>query len=293
MDEIGIAVWLAAGYGVVLLGVAYALDLLARRTSTNTARWRSGAFTYHADHDAWLCPEDQWLWPHSFDPENRVMRYRGSPAVCNSCPVKDTCTSSSHGREVSRGVDPWPASEAERFHRGIACAVAVLGAVWPLGMMLDGGSPGELLVLGGALAIVAVGSWPLWSHLRRSPAAFPEHVKVERPDDAAAGRAVAAAREARRRSGYGSDRRRHSPGRTGARSGTGARTGAGTPTRGGPVPVEIGRRQPAGATAEAAVAEGAVPTAAERDRFATRWGAFEKAADGGELPGGWSRRGEQ
>ncbi|MCK6211138.1 hypothetical protein KZX45_11345 [Georgenia sp. EYE_87] len=265
MGEVDIAVWLAAGYGVALLGVAHALDLLARRTSSNTARWRSGAFTYHADHDAWLCPEDQWLWPHAFDPENRVMRYRASPAVCNSCPVKDTCTSSSHGREVTRGVDPWPASEAERFHRGIACAVAVLGAVWPLGMMLDGGSAGELVVLGVALAVVAVGSWPLWSHLRRTPAAFPEHVRVEMPDDAAAARAVAAAREARRRSGYASDRRRRAPGT-------------------GPVPVEIGSRAPA-----------PVPTtgAGEGDRFATRWGAFEKAADGGELPGGWSRRGKR
>lgn len=279
MDEIGIAVWLAAGYGVVLLVVAYGLDLLARRTSSNTARWRSGAFTYHEDHDAWICPEDQWLWPHSFDPENRVMRYRASPAVCNACPVKETCTSSTHGREISRGVDPWPASEAERFHRGIACSVAVLGALWPAGMMLDGGSAGELTVLGAALAVVAVGSWPLWSHLRRSPAAFPDHVKVERPDDAAAARAVAAAREARRRSGYASDRRRRpgEPGRPG----------------GGPVPVEIGRRDGSGVLVPGGEPGGAAGSRAERDRFATSWGAFEKAADGGELPGGWSRRGER
>lgn len=271
MGDVGIAVWLAAGYGVALLGVAHALDLLARRTSTNTARWRSGAFTYHADHDAWVCPEDQWLWPHSFDPENRVMRYRASPAVCNSCPVKDTCTTSTHGREVSRGVDPWPASEAERFHRGIACAVAVLGAVWPLGMMLDGGSAGELVVLAVALAVVAAGSWPLWSHLRRTPAAFPEHVRIEMPDDAAAARAVAAAREARRRSGYASDRLRR------ARDGAGAGSGGAAGT--GPVPIEIGSRAP-------------MPGGGD-DRFATRWGAFEKAADGGELPGGWSRRGKR
>ena len=44
----------------------------------------SGGFSYHEDHDAWTCPEDQWLWPQSFDPDNRVMRYRGSPTVCNS-----------------------------------------------------------------------------------------------------------------------------------------------------------------------------------------------------------------
>ena len=118
-------VWLAVGYGLFLLLVAYGLDLAARRTSSQSGQWRSGGFKYHADHDAWVCPEDQWLWPQSFDPDNRVMRYRGSPTVCNSCPVKDSCTSSDDGREMRRMIDVWPASESARFHRGIACAVAV------------------------------------------------------------------------------------------------------------------------------------------------------------------------
>ena len=75
----------------------------AARGSSHTASTRSPgaprprwsdtgrvAFVYHEDHDAWLCPEDQWLWPKSFDPDNRVMRYRGSPSICNACPVKQT-----------------------------------------------------------------------------------------------------------------------------------------------------------------------------------------------------------
>lgn len=278
MGDVTIAVWLAAGYSVFLLATAHGLDLLARRTSKNTARWHTGAFVYHADHDAWLCPEDQWLWPQSFDPDNRLMRYRASPAVCNSCPVKDTCTTSTHGREVTRAVDPWPASEAERFHRGIACAVAVLGAVWPFGMMFGGRTTDELLILGGALLVVAAGSLPLWSHLRRSPAAFPDHVKVEVPDEAAAARAVDAAREARRRSGYTSDRARreakerrrtvYASDRTAARA---VDTAAG----------------PATATATTEAGE---PTMTERDRFATRWGAFDGLGDGETPPGGWSRR---
>ncbi|WP_127129931.1 hypothetical protein [Georgenia sp. SYP-B2076] len=254
--RVDIAVWLAAAYAVVLLVVAFGLDSMARRTATRTAAWRSGAFTYHADHDAWVCPEDQWLWPQSFDPENRVMRYRASPAVCNACPVKDTCTTSDHGREISRNVDPWPSSEAERFHRGIACAVAVLGAVWPLGMMLGGRTSAELLVLAASLAVVALGSWPLWSHLRRSPAAFPDHVKVERPDAAAAARAVERSRELRRRSGYRSDR-------------------------------------VAGAVTAGPAAAGPVAAAPPTDRFATRWGAFESLAEDEDPPGGWSRRGRR
>ena len=90
---IGIAAWLTIGYA------------RAARRCSHTASTRSpgalrsqggahpaGAFVYHEDHDAWLCPQDQWLWPKSFDPDNSVMRYRGNPSICNACPVKQTCT---------------------------------------------------------------------------------------------------------------------------------------------------------------------------------------------------------
>lgn len=204
---IAMEVWFAVGYGAFLLLVAYVLDLSARRTASRSSRWRSGAFTYHADHDAWVCPQDQWMWPQTFDPRNRVMRYRASPSVCNACPVKDSCTTSDHGREVTRNVDPWPSSEAERFHRGIACTVAAFAVVWPLLSMLGERSPTELLLLGATTVLVTLGSVPLWSHLRRAPAQFPEHVKVEDLDDTVSAARAAGRASARRRVTYGSDRR--------------------------------------------------------------------------------------
>jgi len=113
-----------------------------------------------------------------------VTRYRASPTVCNSCQVKDTCTTSDKGREISRNIDPWPHSEAGRFHRGIACSVAVLAILLPLVSMI-----GRSALEAGILALVAAGatvaSWPMWSHLRRAPAGFPEHVPVERAEGAA------------------------------------------------------------------------------------------------------------
>ncbi len=93
-------------------------------------------------------PTDQWLWPTSFDPNNRVMRYRAKPTVCNSCPVKADCTTSQHGREVSRQVDPWPFSEAGRFHRGIACAIASLAFIMPLAQAVITHSAADVLVVG-------------------------------------------------------------------------------------------------------------------------------------------------
>ena len=152
-------------------------------------------FVYHKDHDAWQCPQDQWLWPQSFDPENRVMRYRGTPSICNACPVKDSCTTSSSGREVQRAVDSWPASEAARFHRGIACAVVALGLVWPLGTALTGPGPDSLLVLAVAVVVALLLSVPLWSHLRRTAVFIPEGWCTARSTtQSPSGRAAAAAR---------------------------------------------------------------------------------------------------
>lgn len=169
-------VWLVAGYAVILLAIAWGFDAMAQRASRRAAQWRTGRFVYHADHDAWVCPQDQWLWPTSFDPQNRVMRYRASPSVCNSCPVKDSCTTSNHGREISREVDPWPHSEAGRFHRGIACAVAGFGVVMPVATLIANHSLSDALVLGGAVLIVVVGGLPLVRHLWNTPSNAPDHL---------------------------------------------------------------------------------------------------------------------
>ncbi|WP_199711051.1 hypothetical protein [Tessaracoccus antarcticus] len=205
MAGVDIMVWLAAGYGLLLLVVAWGIDLAARRTAQRTTAWRSGAFTYHKDHDAWICPEDQWLWPQSFDPGNRVMRYRANPVVCNSCPVKDTCTTSNTGREISRNVDPWPSSEAERFHRGIACCIVVLAMLWPAITLLTASSALERIMLATVLAIVVVTSLPLWSHLRRTPANFPIHVPLRDLDENVAQQEQLARSLHQRRAMYRSD----------------------------------------------------------------------------------------
>ena len=250
MGDIDGMVWLASGYAVFLLLVAFVLDLSARHAAIRTQAWRSGSFTYQDDHDAWVCSEDQWLWPMSFDPDSRVMRYRASPTACNACP--NSCTTSELGREVTRNVDPWPSSEVERFHRGIACAVVILGVAWPLASMFGSRTPVELAVLAVTALGVSGASWPLWSHLRRTPARFPEHIKVETLDQAMDAQSAAADAAALRPIVYRSDQR-----------------AAGN----GPVPVTIGSRDPASLG-------GAASLAAARSAFATRWGAFENPAAG-------------
>lgn len=219
MSGIETTAWLFGGYGVVLVVIAYGIDLLARRAHVVTTEQHHLGFVYHEDHDAWLCPEDQWLWPTSFDPGNRVMRYRGRPQVCNSCPVKDTCTPSDDGREISRAVDAWPSSESARFHRGIACAVTVLAVLFPLVTsftVATWASQALLLAIAGAVALAGL---PLWSHLRRSPV-DPDGVLFRSLDENLEERAQAAEAVRRRRTEYASDRR---------------------PEPGEPVPVVLGR----------------------------------------------------
>lgn len=206
MSAIELTAWLFGGYAVALLLIAYCIDLLAKRAHTTNEGLQNRGFVYHDDHDAWLCPEDQWLWPQSFDPENRVMRYRGSPTVCNSCPVKDSCTSSDDGRELGRIVDAWPASESARFHRGIACAVSVLAVVFPVVALFTVENWTSQVMLLVATLAIAVAGLPLWSHLRHTPV-DPEGVLFKSLDENLEDRELAIETIERRRTSYASDRR--------------------------------------------------------------------------------------
>jgi|SRR5680860_1010572 len=179
MSNVSASVWMISLYSLFLVCIAHACDLSARHVARRAQAWRTGSFRYHADHDAWVCPEDQWLWPVSFDVHQRTMRYRANPVVCNRCPVKDTCTTSSRGREIEREVDPWPHSEAGRFHRGIACSMTLLAFVLPLAMLPSRSEPVDAVTLLGVMTLVVLASLPLFSHFRNTPAGFPTQVPLE------------------------------------------------------------------------------------------------------------------
>jgi len=174
-------VFLAAGYAVFLLGVALGLDLLARHSHARSERYRTAGFAYHPTHDAWICPEDQILMRSEVDHERRLIRYRGRPQICNHCPAKAECTDSDSGREVVRAMDPWPHSEAGRFHRGISLAVALIAGLILAAEAYRNHAPLELAVLGAMLVVVALASWHLHSAFRATPANFPVARTVSPP----------------------------------------------------------------------------------------------------------------
>lgn len=166
-------VFLAAGYAAFLLCVAVGLDLLARHAHARSLRYRNAGFTYHPAHDAWICPEDQILTRAETDHEQRLVRYRARPQICNHCPVKSDCTDSQHGREVARPMDPWPHSEAGRFHRGISLCVALIAGPILAAETLRHHDPQDLAALGVALVVVALTLRHLYSSFRTAPANFP------------------------------------------------------------------------------------------------------------------------
>ena len=102
---------------------------MSAHTHRRSLRYRTAGFTYHADLDHWECPQGERLWPHEYDHQRRLVRYRAKAHACNVCPLKERCTDSDRGREIVRPLDPWPHSEAGRFHRVIALLMVTLGAL--------------------------------------------------------------------------------------------------------------------------------------------------------------------
>lgn len=174
-------VLLASGYAIFLLGVALGLDFVARHSHLRAERYRTAGFTYHAAHDAWICPEDQLLTRQETDHERRLIRYRARPLACNHCPSKTDCTDSDEGREISRAMDPWPHSEAGRFHRGISLVVASIAAPLLAAEAVRNHAPAELTILGATFLATAVAVWRLHAAFRATPTNFPVPKTVPPP----------------------------------------------------------------------------------------------------------------
>ncbi len=167
-------VLLAASYAGFLTCGAFALEWLSAHTHRRALRYRTAGFTYDTDRDHWQCPEGEHLWPHEFDRELRLVRYRARAHVCNSCPSKPRCTDSDQGREIARPIDPWPHSEAGRFHRVIALLLAALALLILLVEVARHHARAEaVLLLGLLIAIALTGRW-LLRDLRVHPANFPD-----------------------------------------------------------------------------------------------------------------------
>jgi hypothetical protein len=158
---------------MALTATVGALEWLSAHTHRRAMLWRTAGFEYDEHHDAWVCPEGEHLWPHAYERERRLVRYRARPQVCNACPMKSECTDSDQGREVVRSLDPWPHSEAGRFHRGISLVLVAL-ALLVLGVAAARNrEPAELALVAAVLVVCLLVGRLLLRDFRAHPAGFP------------------------------------------------------------------------------------------------------------------------
>lgn len=70
-----------------------------------------------AQHDQYICPTGAplRLKTHRFTYQDK--RYRGDPAICNTCPLKKHCTASSQGRQITRHFDEQYLDRVRAFHQ--------------------------------------------------------------------------------------------------------------------------------------------------------------------------------
>jgi len=168
-----IEVYFAASYAAFLTCGAFVLELLSAHTHRRALRFRTAGFSYDESRDHWTCPEGEHLWRHEVDAERRLVRYRARAHVCNACVVKHRCTDSDRGREIVRPLDPWPHSEAGRFHRVIALTMVALSSFIIVVEATRHHDPEELALLVGLLVPIALALRWLVQDLRVHPANFP------------------------------------------------------------------------------------------------------------------------
>jgi len=175
-------VLITAGYGAAMVLAALIVEWLSARTHHRSLRYRTNGFEYSEEHDHWICPEGEHLWPHEYDHERRFVRYRAKASICNGCPVKEKCTDSDSGREIVRPVDPWPHSEAGRFHRGIAVLLVVIGLlILVVGALRSGGSAAALVLFATLICVATVVGVLLARDLAQHKSGFPDGAGVASP----------------------------------------------------------------------------------------------------------------
>ena len=147
-----IEVLLATGYAVLLVAVAFGLEIMARHAHRHSERWRVAGFRYRREHDVWECPAGERLVRVTFEHGSGVARYRAPARACNACALKPLCTDSPHGREIEHQPDAWLRSELARFHRGMSLTLLLLAAAWLVAEMFRHREARELVLLGAVLA---------------------------------------------------------------------------------------------------------------------------------------------
>jgi transposase len=82
-------------------------------------------FTYLPERDVYVCPQGQELKKAATRHTGDAYMYRADARVCNACPVKSSCTTSSKGRTIRRPFDQEYVERVRAYHDTDACRRAI------------------------------------------------------------------------------------------------------------------------------------------------------------------------
>jgi transposase len=82
-------------------------------------------FMYDREHDRYLCPQGQPLWPSRREDKAQKVEYSAEAATCNGCPCKAQCTSSKRGRQVHRSFYADYLERVKGYHQTSAYQKAI------------------------------------------------------------------------------------------------------------------------------------------------------------------------
>jgi transposase len=83
-----------------------------------------GRFRYDAERDVYICPQGETLRLRKNKHTENMRIYQADAETCNACPIKMTCTLSSHGRQVKRHVEDY-VERLRAYHKTAPCQKAI------------------------------------------------------------------------------------------------------------------------------------------------------------------------
>ena len=82
-------------------------------------------FRYDAEHDLYICPNDQLLHLSRMEYKAEKAEYSADAATCNACPLKAQCTPSDQGRQVHRSFHANYLERVRHYHQTEAYQTAM------------------------------------------------------------------------------------------------------------------------------------------------------------------------
>src|SRR5450631_52561 len=156
ISGVHVEVVLAASYAVLLVAVAFILEVLARHSQKRSERYRNSGFVYFQKMDLWECPAGRQLLRTETDYQRRIVHYRAPANACNACSLKNNCTDSNDGRLLKSRLDSWIESELRRFHRGISLVLLLLATLILVAETVLHAELRELFLVGGLLFLIGL-----------------------------------------------------------------------------------------------------------------------------------------